>query len=117
MYIIKEKTTARLIAWFQKPDCLSSINKIMKLVSAGFDQSQLSALGMIRIFIKMQIQRIFFKMSNGKHEKEASSQKKKKSTGSLRNMNTLIVTDKAGVAEGLNKLFALTFMKEFGAHP
>lgn len=32
-------------------------------------------------------------------------------------MNTLIVTDKAGVAEGLNKLFALTFMKVFGAHP
>lgn len=56
-------------------------------------------------------------MSNDKHEKEASSRKKKKSTGSLRNMNTLIVTDKAGIAEGLNKLFALTFMKVFGAHP
>lgn len=39
MYIIKEKTTAQLIAWFQKPDCLSSINKIIKLVSAGFDHS------------------------------------------------------------------------------
>lgn len=79
MSIIKEKkTTAQLIAWFQKPDCLSNINKIIKFVSAGFDHSQLSALGMIRIFIKMQIQRTFFKMSNDKHEKEASRQKKKK---------------------------------------
>lgn len=50
-------------------------------------------------------------------KKKQAARIKKKSTGSLRNMNTLIVTDKAGVAEGLNKLFALTFMKVFGAHP
>lgn len=46
--------------------------------------------------------------------KQAARRKKR---GSLRNMNALIVTDDAGIAEGLNKLFALTFMKEFGAHP
>lgn len=34
-----------------------------------------------------------------------------KSTGAVRNVNTLIVTDEADVAEGLNKLLALTFMK------
>lgn len=72
---------------------------------------------MIRIFIKIQMQRVFFKTNNGKHEKAASSQKKKKSRGSLRNTNALIVTDEAGMAEGLNKLFALTLMEEFEAHP
>lgn len=57
------------------------------------------------------MQRVFFKTNNGKHEKAASSQKKKKSRGSLRNTNALIVTDEAGMAEGLNKLFALTLME------
>lgn len=50
-------------------------------------------------------------------KKKQAARKKKKVDRVIKEHEYTNSDRQAGVAEGLNKLFALTFMKVFGAHP